>query len=48
MTYYMITKDGEPTGKQTPNIMAAFVGLEFLKEVEPNHVWEIEEIEVQL
>lgn len=47
MTYYVITKDGEPTTHQTANALNAYVGAEFLKEIEPEHEWDVEEVNVE-
>lgn len=47
MTYYVITKDGEPTRHMSAVYMNVFVGVEFLKEMQPEHVWDIEEINME-
>lgn len=46
MKYYRILKNGKPYGVYTTNFFAAFVGIEFLKEVDPKHEWDIEEKEI--
>ena len=40
MTWYIITKDGELTNLQTPNGLYLMIGLEFLKETNPDYRWD--------